>query len=292
VGSPQDIFDALEARAEIVTDQSYSLFVTGPTAPTSDEGPWFKNGNTLWVWDVGTGAYVPIMLDSKSLRYLVTQTLPADNTDYDVIFLLDPGSSPAGAPIGVMLWYNGAWVDLNSSTGYVTVGSMNAAIAAAIAAATVSLPTGAMMLWGLSAPPAGYILANGGTQLISAYPTLAAVYGTLFGGDGMTTFGIPDLRGRAPVGVGTGDAADATTWTLAQKKGTETHALSVSELPATPPNLTLYKITADGNVSDPSGFIAGLSGTQPTTVNANTYGSGNAHNTLQPSLAVNFIIKT
>ena len=82
VGTPQDLFDALEARAEIVTDQAYSLFVIGPTAPTSDQGPWFQNGTIPWVWDVVTGAYVPVILNPNSLRYILTQTLPADNTNF------------------------------------------------------------------------------------------------------------------------------------------------------------------------------------------------------------------
>ena len=227
-------------------------------------------------------------------RFTTFQTgaLPSNNNDYDVVFEVDPASTPAGQPLSVMLWYNGAWVDINAAGGYVTVTAMNAAIAAAIAGATVSIPVGAMMLWGLAAPPTGYILANGGTQLISAYPALAAVYGVMFGGDGMTTFGIPDLRGRVPVGVGTGDAPDATTWTLAQKKGAETHLLTKAELPASPPTITSYKIHADGNVSDPSGFIMGSAGTNPETITADPYGSGTAHNILQPSLTVNFIIKT
>ena len=143
-GSPQDIADAIEQRAEIVTDQAYSLFVIGPTAPISDEGPWFKNGVTPWVWDVGTGAYVPVILDPKSLRYVLTQTLPTDDTDYDVVFKLDPGSSPAGAPEDVLVWYNGAWasivgVSLSYLTGnYYDKTQTDAQIAAAIAAGSAS----------------------------------------------------------------------------------------------------------------------------------------------------------
>ena len=143
-GSPQDIADAIEARAEIVTDQAYSLFVIGPTAPISDEGPWLKNGVTPWVWDVSTGAYVPVILDSKSLRYVLTQTLPTDNTDYDVVFKLDPGSTPAGAPEDVLVWYNGAWTSIVGvsmsylTTNYYDKTQTDAQIAAAVAAGSAS----------------------------------------------------------------------------------------------------------------------------------------------------------
>jgi microcystin-dependent protein len=67
---------------------------------------------------------------------------------------------------------------------------------------------------GHSAVPGGWLLCNGQLAAISAYPALFALYGTLYGGDGVNTFGVPDIRGRHPVGVGTnvalgGDEGDA-----------------------------------------------------------------------------------
>lgn len=118
-GTPDDIRAAIEARAQVVTDQAYSLFVTGPTAPTSNQGPWFKNDVTPMVWDVSTGQYIPAVLDQKSLRYASLTALPANNNDYDVVILLDSASTPVGNPLGIYVWYNGAWKDIYT-TLYVT----------------------------------------------------------------------------------------------------------------------------------------------------------------------------
>lgn len=143
VGSPQDIVDAVEKRAEIVTDQAYSLFVVGPSAPTSDQGPFFLNGLTPYGWDPVSGAYKPMVLDPKSLRYGIfpTGALPSDNTNYDVAFEVDPGSSPAGSPLSVNLWYNGSWVSVGVTmayllAGYYTQTQTNAAISAAVTSRT------------------------------------------------------------------------------------------------------------------------------------------------------------
>jgi len=146
-GSPQDIADAIEARAQILTDTAFSLFTVGPTAPTSDEGPWLNNGTTWWIWDVGTGAYIPQIIDPVSLRYgiFATASLPADDTDYDVVIEVNAG----GVPLAVKIWYSGAWTDVyaNMLSGYVTAATLAAnyytqaqtaaAIAAALTAAKV-----------------------------------------------------------------------------------------------------------------------------------------------------------
>ena len=111
VGSPQDISDAIEARATIVSDQAFSIFSVGPTAPTSDYGPFFLNGVTPYGWNTVSGSYKPMVLDPTSLRYGIfpTGSLPANNNDYDVIFEKDVAT---GAPVGIDLWVTGtpsAW---------------------------------------------------------------------------------------------------------------------------------------------------------------------------------------
>ena len=137
-----------------------------------------------------------------------------------------------------------------------------------------------------SAATAGSDWLECNAQAVSrtTYATLFALIGTTYGtGNGSTTFNLPDLRGRVPVGVGTGDATDATAFSLADKDGAETHTLTVAEMPAhthSVGNQSTASHDGSGNVSATPG--AGTTGS--------TGGDG-AHNNLQPSLALHFFIR-
>lgn len=146
----------------------------------------------------------------------------------------------------------------------------------------------------------------------TTYPTLAALLGETWNAASDTqpqkdvSFRTPDLRGRMPIGVGTGDAADATARTLAQKSGLEKHTLTSAELPAHS-HLLLANAAADVNVDTdptPSNYAAsrtsnaaadyayrvlGLA-TQPTIGLSSSVGSGTSHNNMPPTLAVHFYI--
>lgn len=161
--------------------------------------------------------------------------------------------------------------------------------------ASTGIQPGTILMYGGAVAPAGYLLCIGGTQLIATYPALAAVLGTSFGGDGATTFGIPDLKGRAPVGVGTGDAADATAWSLAQKKGAEGHTLVADEMPAHNHSLTQANANADGNDYNTDEGLTGHNAAGAAGDNTKTTtdaGGGLVHNNLQPSIGLSFIVKT
>jgi hypothetical protein len=136
-GTPQDLTTAIENNATIVTDQALSLFIVGSAAPTSNQGPFFLNGTTLYVWSQNTGSYIPVILDPKSLRYIITQTPPADNTDYDVVFKLSSTSSPVGDPVEIDVWYNGAWTAIGVTQAYLLANYYTQSqVSGAIAAAT------------------------------------------------------------------------------------------------------------------------------------------------------------
>jgi hypothetical protein len=62
-GTPQDLVDAIEERITIETDENAAVIATGSTAPTSNIGPWLKDGNTWYVWNELTGSYVPQILE-------------------------------------------------------------------------------------------------------------------------------------------------------------------------------------------------------------------------------------
>ena len=105
--SPQQFADRMGLNARVFTEQSFALFTTGSTAPTSDTGPWAKNGNTWYYWDSGTGAYVPFLLDAASLKYSVSNVAP-DPTIYLFWIELDG----AGSPLALKTYFGGAWVDV------------------------------------------------------------------------------------------------------------------------------------------------------------------------------------
>src|ERR1044071_3337098 len=78
--------------------------------------------------------------------------------------------------------------------------------------------------------PRGWALCQGQLLAISQNTALFSLLGTMYGGNGVTTFGLPDLRGRTPVHVGQGPGL--SPYDQGQVGGTETESLTVSQLPA------------------------------------------------------------
>jgi microcystin-dependent protein len=89
---------------------------------------------------------------------------------------------------------------------------------------------GQMMLVPYDFCPRGWSEARGQLLPISQYTALFSLLGTTYGGDGRTTFGLPDLRGRIPVGVGDGPGLNEVR--LGEKGGSNTRTLTVSNLPS------------------------------------------------------------
>lgn len=107
----------------------------------------------------------------------------------------------------------------------------NAAVTTDKQAPDLSLPPGSMAMFAGAAAPTGWLLCNGAAVSRTSNAALFAAIGTTFGaGDGSTTFNVPDLRGRAPIGAGTGPSLSART--LGATGGAETHQLTIAEMPA------------------------------------------------------------
>lgn len=148
--------------------------------------------------------------------------------------------------------------------------------------------------------PRGWAFCQGQLLAISQNTALFALLGTTYGGNGITTFGLPDLRGRAGVHVGQGPGL--SPYDLGQVGGTETVTLTNSQLPphAHPANC----LDATGDQYEPNGAVwaidAGQSPQYGTTKAAGTMapniigsagsGGGQPHNNIQPYQAVNFCI--
>jgi microcystin-dependent protein len=183
------------------------------------------------------------------------------------------------------------------------------AVVAALGLGTVSsLPAGLLAPFAGAAAPAGWLLCDGAAVSRTTYAVLFAAIGTAFGaGDGSTTFAVPDLRGRVPAGVdnmGTGAASRLTGATLAAGLGAETHALTEAEMAghAHVTAMHTHQISYDMNGvtagSDFNAVTAVGSGpaNSPTEVSAEadtlSAGDDDGHNNVQPTLCVNYIIKT
>ena len=125
--------------------------------------------------------------------------------------------------------------------------------------------------------PAGFVPANGQLLAVNSYQALFSLYGTNFGGDGRTTFGVPDLRGRAVVGAGTYSAipsGTSTTVTLGQKRGADTVALTANNIPVHTHAATFTATTAPQTITIPGQTASGsISATATTDIVPGSTGS-------------------
>ncbi|MCV6606135.1 MAG: tail fiber protein [Porticoccaceae bacterium] len=87
-----------------------------------------------------------------------------------------------------------------------------------------------IMPFGANFAPKNWVFCAGGLLAINDHQAVFALMGTGYGGDGRVSFGVPDLRGRAPIGVGTGHGL--STVQRGQPLGSETHTLTLDDLPA------------------------------------------------------------
>ena len=132
-----------------------------------------------------------------------------------------------------------------------------AALSAGLGAAPPALASepfiGQIQMFGFNFPPRGWAHTNGQLLAISSNTALFSLLGTTFGGDGRTTFGLPDLRGRIAKHVGSGPGLSTVTW--GQKGGAESASLSVNNLPPHNHAVTLHATSTDGNQEGPGGHI-------------------------------------
>ena len=150
--------------------------------------------------------------------------------------------------------------------------------------------------------PTGWAFCNGQTLPIAQNQALFAVLGTTYGGNGVTTFGLPDLRSRIP--IGSGQLAGGTNYTQGQTGGAEQVPLGATNLPQHTHLLTGTIQTSDSPESgDPtnnlpatagrSQFSSGAANATTGTVNGTTTastGSGQSHENRMPFVAINYVI--
>ncbi len=116
---------------------------------------------------------------------------------------------------------------------------------------------GELKLFGGNFAPRGWALAQGQLLAVSQHSALFSIYGTTYGGDGRTTFALPDLRGRAPVQHGNGPGV--VNVALGQKYGADTTTLTANQLPShahtATTETTLKATTSSGTTNIPTGNV-------------------------------------
>ncbi len=141
--------------------------------------------------------------------------------------------------------------------------------------------------------PTGWAFCAGQLLPINQNQALFALLGTNYGGDGHTTFALPDLRGRVPVGAGQG--ATGSSYQLGSTGGQEAVKLTAAQLPAH--SHPVRANSGSSTTKDPAAAFPAFGGAYAATQNAkmNTAmlgrtGGGNPHDNRQPYLSLNYII--
>jgi microcystin-dependent protein len=152
--------------------------------------------------------------------------------------------------------------------------------------------------------PRGWAFCAGQILPIAQNDALYALIGTTFGGDGQVTFGLPDLRGRVPVGQGQGGGL--SSYVVGQASGTESVTVSVNQMPQH--NHTVTVSSADATATTPTGAVparpssttvgflyidpaaSGTTDAPPNAAAISAVGGNGPHDNMAPSLVLNYII--
>jgi microcystin-dependent protein len=156
---------------------------------------------------------------------------------------------------------------------------------------------GEIRMFGSNFAPAGWAFCEGQLLPISENDALFNLIGTTYGGDGQSTFGLPDLRGRVPVHQG--QSGGSSSYTIGQLAGAEAATLTVNQMPS---HRHAFASTAAPGRDTPAGSVLGSPGsgallyaggatTSTLSASANTTVGGNQpHTNLMPYLCTSFII--
>jgi microcystin-dependent protein len=145
--------------------------------------------------------------------------------------------------------------------------------------------------------PYGWALCNGQTLSISQNTALFSLIGTYYGGDGVTTFQLPNLQSRVPIHQGQG--LGLSPYVIGQVGGTESVTLTTQQMPQHNHNMNVLGINATSNKAANNYLADSTSGNIYTSNNPNTtlnpnaisyQGSSQPHNNIQPYLCITFVI--
>lgn len=164
---------------------------------------------------------------------------------------------------------------------------------------------GTIMLFAFPRVPYGWAFCDGSLLSISEYESLFAVIGTTYGGDGISTFALPDLRGRVPVHQGHGPGL-ASTRVLGERAGSETVTLTAQTMPAHPHQIMASSTTPPVGATATPGptvafgtgvgllpYAASVSGMAAEVMDGTTItwsGEGQPHENMMPTVVASYCI--
>lgn len=144
--------------------------------------------------------------------------------------------------------------------------------------------------------PRGWAFCDGQLLAVSQNDALFSLFGTIYGGDGRTTFGLPDMRGRIPIHAGSGPGLSPRP--LGSKAGSEQETLTVNQLPSHTHGPVKANAAAASD-SSPAGELNATSSVDIYTSSGNTdmssqavtnIGGSQPHTNIQPFLCIHFIV--
>jgi len=156
---------------------------------------------------------------------------------------------------------------------------------------------GQIQAFGFNFAPRGWAMCEGQLLAISQNTALFSLLGTTFGGDGRTTFGLPDLRGRSIAGMGNGPGLSTISW--GEKGGAENHTLTIPQIPSHAHAVKVAVNTAPGDEASPTSMIASSANgfSEDATPNAilggvssSDVGGGQSFGIRSPYLGINMCI--
>lgn len=160
---------------------------------------------------------------------------------------------------------------------------------------------GEIRLFGFSRVPSGWLLCDGSLQPISNWDALFALIGTTYGGDGQTTFAMPDLRGRIPLHNGSGPGL--TPRAIGEIGGSESVTLTSAQMPNHSHSITATTAVANattpgqalslGALTGDTMYLSNTTGATPVTMSSQSTslaGGNLPHDNLMPTLTVQYCI--
>ncbi|KRA45204.1 tail fiber protein [Pseudoxanthomonas sp. Root630] len=160
---------------------------------------------------------------------------------------------------------------------------------------------GEIRMFGFSRVPNGWFACDGGLRSIAEYEVLFTLIGTTYGGDGQSTFGVPDLRGRLPIHQGQGPGL--SSYVIGQMSGSEQVTLTTNQMPAHTHTLVATTAAATalspgptllpGAVSGDTFYATDITGATPVAMSAQSVsssGGSQPHENCMPTLTVQYCI--